>query len=313
MLQGYGRAFTQANNNNTGDDEEGRSPSNAYRHKLSRRQSVSNSSRSEVVKAIRDQRRLITTQTVTPTDSERGGRPRSSSTTSIDNGRNSIEDIPDDIQSPDKPPPQSNHDSQNNLLLGNTQSDLGNELISRISAAKDSNDFYAVKRIINSVYTVTDPTVELWDTALEALCVTRPDSFTVEDAVAFYNDMIARDLKPTAKTYSNLITILCLRDNFVQSTLRSVNARRALDPSLDAEAQALESEQNFKIAMSIFNLAVRLDVLPGNVHAYNWLLMACKHHRDVDSAINVFSVLESLPKVKAQHCTYAIMIDVSEV
>ncbi|EOR01744.1 hypothetical protein J056_003980 [Wallemia ichthyophaga EXF-994] len=299
---GYGRAFTQANNNSN-DDEEGRSPSQAYRNKLSRRQSVSNSSRGEVVRAIRDQRRNITTQSVHPAQIEQSGRPRSNSTTSVENVKSGIEDAADHIS-----PPQNTHDLHN-LQLGNTQSELGNELISRISAAKDSNDFYAVKRIVSSVYTVTDPTVELWDTALEALCVTRPDSFTVDDAVSFYNDMIARDLKPTANTYANLITILCLRDNFVHNNLSSINARKLLDPSLEAEAQALESEQNFKIAMSIFNMAVRLDLLPGRVHTYNWLLMACKHHRDIDTAINVFSIMESHPKIKSQHCTYAIMID----
>ncbi|TIB73978.1 hypothetical protein E3Q06_00104 [Wallemia mellicola] len=297
---GYGRAFTQANNNNNPDDEDGRSPSKAY---LSRRQSVSNSSRSEVVKAIRDQRRRI--NTVAKSEKNHTGRPRSNSTASIDNGKSNVEELSDEVESPDKPPPQASHNTQ----LGNKESDHGNELIARISAAKDSNDFQAVKRIVHSVYTITDPSVELWDTALEALCVTRPDSFTVEDAVSFYNDMIARDLKPTAKTYSNLITILCLRDNYVQKSLQSVNTRKVWDPSLESKAQELESEQNFRIAMSIFNLAVRLNVLPTDVYTYNWLLMSCKFHKDVDSAINVFSVLESLPQVKAQHATYSVMID----
>ena len=136
----------------------------------------------------------------------------------------------------------------------------------------------------------------------------QPLEATVEEALA------AKDVQRIAQ----IITQLADRDHQVQKMLRALEGRtrrrrlRARNPD-DAALEAADSKQreellaedNFRRAMSIFDVACTTHVQQGTsppghslascfpTSVYHTLLRSCSHHSSIDGAIRMYSFLEA--------------------
>ncbi|OAX33626.1 hypothetical protein K503DRAFT_775423 [Rhizopogon vinicolor AM-OR11-026] len=164
-------------------------------------------------------------------------------------------------------------------------------------------------RVIREVHvlrtTHKSPTVAEFNMALAALQETRRPGEPLALLLETYNDMVQRSLPPNARTYISLILALTERDQEVQKTITSLDARIKRRKLLNRQEVAiyevdekriekLEAENNFSSAMSMFEAALIIGArnkVPLTI--YNSLLRSCAYHANVDAAIRVFAQLES--------------------
>ncbi|KIJ61030.1 hypothetical protein HYDPIDRAFT_97377 [Hydnomerulius pinastri MD-312] len=177
-----------------------------------------------------------------------------------------------------------------------------------------------------------EPVVSDFNSAIHALNALGPH-ITPTRQINLYNALLARGLMPNLGVYISMILALTERDQEVQSSLQALEARakrqqlrgRALDEDVAAEESiakrkaALLAEDNFAIAMSIFEAACGSTPVAVSTSAnkeptpsgqkltrrarplasyfptvvYTALLRSCSYHSSVDAALRVYNHLET--------------------
>ncbi|TFY83258.1 hypothetical protein EWM64_g753 [Hericium alpestre] len=178
------------------------------------------------------------------------------------------------------------------------------QLFNELKHARDRRDPGLVRAALAKLQsTEQKANIANWNMALEALTAIRSAGEPVSEVLSAYNTMVKRSLIPNIRTYGVLIDVLVDRDAEVHSRIniirRSIDQRRTLgvtdSPDTFADEQriaALQAENNFASAMSLFYAATSLQHAPLHVAYYMALLRSCALHKDVDSAIRVFADFE---------------------
>jgi pentatricopeptide repeat protein len=166
-----------------------------------------------------------------------------------------------------------------------------------------------------------ESTVEDWNNILDKLVALRKRNEQPTEILQTYNDMVTRSIRPNARTYTTLITVLTARDEevhwLVEVVSKSIEKRHALGFSDHAadfvdqrRIEALRGEQNFPSALRLFAAAStnRFHVLSASL--YIALLHSCARHQNVKEAIRVFTYLEKRGIPTPNGSIYSHLLDV---
>ncbi|KAI8993521.1 hypothetical protein BDB01DRAFT_776569 [Pilobolus umbonatus] len=124
-----------------------------------------------------------------------------------------------------------------------------------------------------------------------------------------YEDMRKAKIQPSSSTYSNLIRILCKRDVEVQKVIAMLKRQSARSTNKSGNNMMdLESEENLKKALSIFNAAVSENVIQFfEIDIYNQILRVLSHYGNTKDSLLIYEQLErhSIPT----SATFAALIN----
>ncbi|PPQ76082.1 hypothetical protein CVT24_003654 [Panaeolus cyanescens] len=168
---------------------------------------------------------------------------------------------------------------------------------------------------------VSQPTIEQYNAALNALTRVREDGEPLTMIIRLYNSILEKSIAPSVETYEILIRALTQRDVEIHKAIQALTYRKkhlyldsraqseiADSSSEEARVELLKSEDNFSTAMSLFEsvLAVKgADQL--QITTYIRLLKSCSLNANVTAAIHVFAQLES-KGVPLDYNVYKFMI-----
>jgi pentatricopeptide repeat protein len=312
--QGSGRAVTQANASSAQDgqfDDDESQTKLTLRPSRERSSSVVTRSKLGVLKAVQLHIRSKHTFIGSPQDQQR------SNSTAV-----TSELPPEAIEPPPpKPPPQFTaadpaapqtvHDPAA-ANLQPVEESSHQELVDAFAAARKAQDGAQVLTLVKALRSPTgaNADVHLYNAAFQALLETRKPGQPLNVILELYNDMVARSILPSVKTYQLVVLALTQRDAELQraaGTLKTRNGKKrtaagwqdvplsAHDQSRLAQLEA-ESAASFSSAMTIFaSMTAIVSKFKIAYEVYTNLLRSCALHANVDSAIQVFAQLERQP------------------
>ncbi|TFK64720.1 hypothetical protein BDN72DRAFT_254116 [Pluteus cervinus] len=190
------------------------------------------------------------------------------------------------------------------------------------NARASHNPSVVAEAVLNFRETVQSPSLREFNLALTAIYDTRQPGDSLNLLLETYSDLLNRSLLPNYTTYSILIQAFIARDQEVQQLIkfhRNRIARRALTGGLEgasrvddeARIQALEAENNFPSAMSLFEAILTISpdaaarVYP---QVYAGLLRSAAEHGSPTSAIHIFGQLESRSDLKLHALHYKYLL-----
>ena len=165
---------------------------------------------------------------------------------------------------------------------------------------KDNSACAYVNQLLVDGQFPQDATV--YEAAIQAVAVTYKDKADVSLLTKLFDEMVQRDLPPSASAYQTLILAHLNRDSKVATAIgyhqQNIATRKAnnkvvpKDRDLDVRTiSKLRSEPNLRNAIRIFQAANKARVeIPPKVYAQ--LLRGCVRHLDEYAALKVFAQLE---------------------
>ena len=165
---------------------------------------------------------------------------------------------------------------------------------------RDGSACAYVNRLLEDGQLPQDATV--YEAAIQAVAATYQNENDVSLLTKLFDEMLQRDLSPSAQAYQTLILAHLGRDSEVSSAIlhsqQSITARKADNKSIpkhhDRDVRVisrLRSEPNLRNAVRIFQAAdkARVGISP---HVYVHLLHGCVRHSDQYAALKVLAHLE---------------------
>jgi len=172
--------------------------------------------------------------------------------------------------------------------------------LAQYTSVKDDSACAYVGQLLENDQIPQDATV--YEDAIQAVAVTYKSKADVSLLTKLFNEMVQRDLSPSAQVYQTLILAHLDRDSDVTTAIgrhqQSIAARQASDKVIpkhrDQDVKAisrLRSESNLRNAIRLFQAAskARIGISP---YVYADLLRGCVRHSDEYAALRVFALLE---------------------
>lgn len=165
---------------------------------------------------------------------------------------------------------------------------------------KDRRTCKYVNQLLENGQLPQDATV--YETAIQAVAITYQSRGDISLLIRLFDEMVQRDLSPSAQAYQTLILAYLDRDYAVMATIsnrqQSINSRKVksnvIPRHYDRDARLvsrLGSEPNLRSAIRIFQTAskARVGISPD---VYVSLLRGCVRHLDEHAALRVLAHLE---------------------
>ena len=202
------------------------------------------------------------------------------------------------------------------------ESDELKALFDSLKAARAAEKIPEVKEIIQTLRSTGKLDVSGYNVIYETLNGIRQPGESLAALLEVYNEMLARNLLPSVRTYAALIMAFTSRDADVYSTSKKIERRiiqrRAMglqgspEDKLDQEKLAqLTSENNMEAAFKLFQTAISRtrSKWPLQWTVYNPLLRTCANHGQVDKALQIFAHFERRTDVQLSAQPFAHLIN----
>ncbi|KAF7323813.1 hypothetical protein MKEN_00602600 [Mycena kentingensis (nom. inval.)] len=152
------------------------------------------------------------------------------------------------------------------------------------------------------VTNVEDPSVRLYNAALEALRETRRPGEPLTLLMQTYNAMLSHNLLPNLRTYFELLTAVTDRDHEIHSTIIALEARARRGQATTTDAQrisSLQAENTFDSIIKLYDTVVAGTVNPRiPLYIYVAILRSCANHARRDIAVNILAAIEQRSDIK---------------
>lgn len=196
------------------------------------------------------------------------------------------------------------------------------ELLASLIEAKRSGDHAAIRDVIQNLRGTGKLQVAGYNRILSVLQETRHSGASLDYLLEIYNEMLARGILPTLRTYTILIMAFTDRDVDVSMTLtkleRRITQRQVMGLSGSSENKAdeekvakLSSENNMASAFKLFQAAITRTNSKASLSwtVYNVLLRSCANHGNVDAALQIFAHFERRKDVQLSAQPFAHLIN----
>ncbi|GJJ07808.1 hypothetical protein Clacol_002013 [Clathrus columnatus] len=193
----------------------------------------------------------------------------------------------------------------------------------RLRAVSHTLDTQAIMAEVQRYRNGEHISVPGYNLAIRALLDIRQIGEPITLIVELYNELLERGLVPNSRTYHLMIMVLCARDYEVQRVMANLEERCShrsfVEPNnphinyIDEQRIAqLRAENNLKSALLMFQATTLLADRPLGLAAYNILLRSCALHGNVDAALRIFAHLERFPEALPSPVTYQMLLSVFE-
>ncbi|KAK7696450.1 hypothetical protein QCA50_001107 [Cerrena zonata] len=196
------------------------------------------------------------------------------------------------------------------------------ELLASLAKVKTVGNREAVEILVQKIRATGKLNIHGYNHILDALREVRRSGESLASILEVYNEMLARDILPSFRTYSILILAFTDRDSDVHITStkleRRILQRRAMGITDSQENKAdqeqlvqLNSENNMASALKLFQTATSRIRSKASLTwtVYNALLRSCANHGNVDAALEIFAHFERRKDVPLAAQPFAHLIN----
>ncbi|KAI9029887.1 hypothetical protein CLU79DRAFT_733002 [Phycomyces nitens] len=124
-----------------------------------------------------------------------------------------------------------------------------------------------------------------------------------------YSEMIAKNIKPSSRSYTLLINSLCMRDSEVNKLLGILNRQSARNGAPVAGIEELKSEKNVEQALVLFDRAIAENATGSfKVETYNRLLYTLSLHDRTADGMYIYEQLEQNHRIRPDSNTFVALM-----